>query len=493
MPPVITDWPNPEAGINANSEKVPSTISYDKDGKVKNWGYEVTARDTSLRWLKIMLEAGSEHPKYLAGIADIRGSNEDVLRGLGKTADDVVADFLGELWKYTREDIRKRLVDQTAWESSVQVVLTVPAVWSDAAKDRTLKAAQRAGMPASLMLLSEPEAAALATLTGKAEVDTLKDLISYKVRSVDPFEIEECAIGDGELCGSVYLDFAFLRYIKTKVGEEQYNSIRLIDMKAMRNHFDIGIKRAFDWNSNKEYFIDIRGVKDNELEGIMDEMIKITPWSSICRGATMWGQAHSLREAQRRHHASTTPQRPLLPHLMSPIVKKRLARGNYGFVVQEDYDEARHDPRDRVKDVISGRFKAKGQMIWVVKRGDPIAEGDEPVQYSIFRRLEGLKWNRLLKKREFTEKMYYNGSANPPSRLDAITEGKLRSSGRKIKGEANGKLHYKCDFTFMLRMDLTRMAFGVLFDGKDVGFVEARYIDEVPRLDLQLHNTGEVF
>lgn len=81
----------------------------------------------------------------------------------------------------------------------------------------------------------------------------------------------------GELCGSVYLDFAFLSYIKTKVGEEQYNSIRLIDMKAMRSHFDIGIKRAFDWNSKKEYYIDIRGVKDNELEGIQDEMIKITP------------------------------------------------------------------------------------------------------------------------------------------------------------------------------------------------------------------------
>lgn len=45
----------------------------------------------------------------------------------------------------------------------------------------------------------------------------------------------------------------------------------------MRRTFDMGIKRAFDWDSTKEYYIDVRGVKDNELEGIMDEQIKVTP------------------------------------------------------------------------------------------------------------------------------------------------------------------------------------------------------------------------
>lgn len=119
-----------------------------------------------------------------------------------------------------------------------------------------------------------------------------------------------------------------------------------------------------------------------------------------------------------------------------------------------------------------------------------------------------------MKKRYFSEKMYYNGSENPPSRLDeskpvhviclspsctddtcreavrpfctvtyTITENKLRSSGRKIKGTSGGKLHYRCDFTLRLHMDITRMAFGVLFNGKDVGCVEAKYVDEVPRLD----------
>lgn len=170
---VITDWPNPEA-VNSNSEKVPSIISYTDDGKVKSWGYEVGQRDNlSLGWLKIMLESGAEEPKYLTGVKHITNDNSAILESLGKTVDDVVSDFLGELWRYTKEDIRKR-VSRTTWEDSVHVVLTVPAVWSGAAKERTIEAARRAGIGGSLTLLSEPEAAALATLSGKAGTNTLK-------------------------------------------------------------------------------------------------------------------------------------------------------------------------------------------------------------------------------------------------------------------------------------------------------------------------------
>lgn len=53
-------------------------------------------------------------------------------------------------------------------------------------------------------------------------------------------------------------------------------------------------------------------------------------------------------------------------------------------------------------------------------QGDAIAEGDEPVKYLVCRRLEGLRWNApgFSKKRHFKENLYYNGSVDPPSRLD---------------------------------------------------------------------------
>ncbi len=56
----------------------------------------------------------------------------------------------------------------------MQVVLTVPAMWSHKAKDKTLKAAKAAAIPGEIKMVTEPEAAALATLKDKAEAKTLK-------------------------------------------------------------------------------------------------------------------------------------------------------------------------------------------------------------------------------------------------------------------------------------------------------------------------------
>ncbi|GAW26935.1 putative Hsp70 family chaperone [Rosellinia necatrix] len=166
---VIMDWPNPQAA-NANAEKVPSTISY-QDGIVHSWGYEVDIRAESFKWIKILLEP---EKKYSQTVAEVRNSN-NLLTKLGKTADEVVTDYLRQLWEYTREDIRKR-IDEEHWEDmfKVHAVLTVPAMWSHKAKDRTLAAARRAGFPEYIEIVTEPEAAALATLKGKEQENTLK-------------------------------------------------------------------------------------------------------------------------------------------------------------------------------------------------------------------------------------------------------------------------------------------------------------------------------
>lgn len=47
-------------------------------------------------------------------------------------------------------------------------------MWSHAAKDKTIKAARDAGLPHNIQPITEPEAAALATLQDKAEENTLK-------------------------------------------------------------------------------------------------------------------------------------------------------------------------------------------------------------------------------------------------------------------------------------------------------------------------------
>lgn len=166
---LIKDWPNPQATIACN-DKVPSLISY-LNGKVENWGYHIGLKDAPLCWIKLLLEPESRYSKELE---QVRQCNA-LLRQLNKTADEVVRDYLREIWSYTKEDIRKCVHDDD-WESNyaIRVVLTVPAMWSHAAKDRTLKAAVAAGLPTSIRLVDEPEAAALATLREKADDNMLR-------------------------------------------------------------------------------------------------------------------------------------------------------------------------------------------------------------------------------------------------------------------------------------------------------------------------------
>ncbi|KAJ8131335.1 hypothetical protein O1611_g2287 [Lasiodiplodia mahajangana] len=282
---LITDWRNPQA-TNANQEKVPSKISY-RDGHVHHWGYEVSIKEESFKWIKILLEP---EQKYSHTVDEVKHSNQ-LLTQLGMTADQVVRDYLRELWAYTRENIRKR-IDEDDWESIFQrrVTLTVPAIWSHQAKDRTLRAAKEAGLPDDIHIVTEPEAAALATLKSKAAENTIQsgdafvvcdagggtvDLISYKVKSTKPLQLVECAIGDGGLCGSVFLDMAFERYIIGLVGQEAYAGIKQANKNKMLRDFEFGVKRAFDGSDDKDYSVDLKGIDDNEEEGIVDDTIPL--------------------------------------------------------------------------------------------------------------------------------------------------------------------------------------------------------------------------
>jgi molecular chaperone DnaK (HSP70) len=164
---LINNWPNPQAR-NATSDKVPSIISY-KNGKVDKWGYNVRANDESFRWIKILLEPDS---KYTKVVEPVRKSNE-LLAKLGKTAVEVVSDYIREIWKYTMDDIQKRQGDDFREIYALKVVITVPAMWTQAAKEKTEQAAKLAGLPDDIAMVTEPEAAALATLKDKSDSDEL--------------------------------------------------------------------------------------------------------------------------------------------------------------------------------------------------------------------------------------------------------------------------------------------------------------------------------
>ncbi|KAJ4352430.1 uncharacterized protein N0V89_007778 [Didymosphaeria variabile] len=284
---LINDWPNP-TGSNANTDKVPTIVSY-KNGKPINWGYEVdTDKEVSVSWFKLLLD-----PKQKArGDARALSACRETLADLGKSAEDVATDYFRFLWQYTKKTIEDKKGE--TWESSytLKLVITVPAIWSQIAKQATLNAAKRAGLPNDISLVTEPEAAALAVLKAKEkEPGELQlhdsfvicdagggtvDLITYKITKLDPLQIEEGVAGEGDGCGSVHLDVAFKKYIQMIVGEKQYNSLKRRAKSRMLREYENGLKRAFS-GTDKEYTVELPGVDDNEKEGIDNEMITLKP------------------------------------------------------------------------------------------------------------------------------------------------------------------------------------------------------------------------
>lgn len=87
-----------------------------------------------------------------------------VLQTKEKSPVECAAAFIKELLCHLQETLRRRF-GPAANSMGKKFVLTVPAVWTDKAKDATFKVAVKAGIPENqLFLLSEPEAAALYTI-----------------------------------------------------------------------------------------------------------------------------------------------------------------------------------------------------------------------------------------------------------------------------------------------------------------------------------------
>jgi hypothetical protein len=127
-----------------------------------------------------------------------------------REATTLVTDYLTALRKRTMVVLKERYGDHIINQARIDWVITTPAVWSLRAKDDTLRCAERAGMGGdhAITLVSEPEAAAAYAIK-MMEPLLLKvndnivicdagggtvDLITYRILSLSPLEVEESAI-----------------------------------------------------------------------------------------------------------------------------------------------------------------------------------------------------------------------------------------------------------------------------------------------------------
>ncbi|KAF8537474.1 hypothetical protein BDD12DRAFT_744792, partial [Trichophaea hybrida] len=254
---LIGNWPS--AGTRTH-HSAPTEISYHVPGNTTDftWGYDIAPNQRRLKWFKLLLETDDEKVHTSVPIPD------------GMTPTDVTRDFLSALYKHAMETLLRQ--NSAAVMSAVKVdfVLTVPAVWSDAAKNRTRKAAEEAGIGREhdLQLLSEPEAAAIYSFkvqqTGSINVGDrivvcdagggTVDLISYAVVALHPdLRVTECAVGNGEFAaGSTYIDRAWEVFLKQRLGRH-YHSLRPENQQRAVKNFE-EVKCAFEDRPEKERF-----------------------------------------------------------------------------------------------------------------------------------------------------------------------------------------------------------------------------------------------
>lgn len=289
---IIKTWPG---GNGITSDKVPTEIAYDipaKDNasgatncttpRAIKWGFQFKPEESRLRCIKLFLDRNQKLPHFVSPL-----DTAAQLRKYERTVMDAVSDYLTQIYKHTMDTLTRRYGETFMSMTKVQFVLTVPAVWSDSAKNATLQAAERAGLGNihDLKLISEPEAAAVYTLRA-IQPNHLKvgdnfivcdagggtvDLIAYKITQLSPLRVEESAVGTGGLCGSAFLNYRFEDHVKNRIGEERYNTMREKKAKTWNmglKYFEEFVKRNFNEDEHQEVNVPFPGLPDDEEAGL---------------------------------------------------------------------------------------------------------------------------------------------------------------------------------------------------------------------------------
>ncbi|KAI9764968.1 MAG: hypothetical protein M1840_007890 [Geoglossum simile] len=332
------------------SLKVPSAISF---SPTVRWGFKVDPGASALVWTKLELEQQERRDELwmiltaLVGMNDLDYSKIVESAGLPQypTKDpvDIVAEYLSKVREYLVHTIQDEYSPEYLSTTIVDLVVTVPAVWTDAAKDRTFHAIHKAGFTTKkfkklrdIILVTEPEAAAVYTLRSllqHADEDFIGpgdcfvmcdagggtvDLISYRVRQLSPtLELEEVTVGTGMVfhspcwrstyslqtgaqCGATFIDREFRRWLAKKLGAEEFQKLTgrlpgddigshtFVEPRMIRvmKQFE-GMKRTFGGSSAHDHDINLRGLVDPKNENLRISHLDFQKIFSKCVSRTI--------------------------------------------------------------------------------------------------------------------------------------------------------------------------------------------------------------
>lgn len=175
----MTTW---EAELNRCSdvEKCPTQLCYGEKSDVISWGYAVPTDKEAIRWFKLLLLDDGDIPKDVTASPHMKKAR-DLRALLGKDPVDLIASFLRKIWNHAVDSINDSVGDKLLTKCRFHVVVTLPAIWPPYAQSRMKKAVENSGIVADrpcgetkLYFISEPEAAALATIKDLSKRSTTK-------------------------------------------------------------------------------------------------------------------------------------------------------------------------------------------------------------------------------------------------------------------------------------------------------------------------------
>ncbi|KAG8411532.1 hypothetical protein J3458_015589 [Metarhizium acridum] len=178
-----------------------------------------------------------------------------------------------------------------------EYIMTIPAMWSDSAKQTTARCAQRAlnfigDDEQKLQVIAEPQAAGIYALTNMRNTGLREghtciicdagggtvDLSSYRVQSLKPsVSLLQVAKASGGLCGSSFLNRIFEDYLKNRLhghvkrwGERETRWLK----SAVNKWFEQDVKPHFSGKDDENAYYETYGLGDNI--GIPNDILEIS-------------------------------------------------------------------------------------------------------------------------------------------------------------------------------------------------------------------------
>ncbi|KAI9929645.1 hypothetical protein MW887_001119 [Aspergillus wentii] len=480
------------------SLKVPTVISYDDKNIL--WGYQVGPFKEALRGIKLLLD-DDQQTKYKPSVA-----SKTLLAKYDMDVVQVTGDYLRQIIKYVKITIERRLGSK-AEDMDLRFILTVPAVWSDTAKHRTMTVAIKAGVPLEdVSLISEPEAAALYSLRSIQDHSVTEgnvyivcdagggtvDLISYLVKDTEPLSLVEVTEGT---------DQTFQEFFEDEMGQGRYAELSVKSKEAVISYWRDRVKPYFtgkvdDDFAEVDYFIPVPGVTD-DIPGVIEDGFftlsreEVEDIFDLVVDDIQELAAQQVKQVEELGYSTEVEQPPYLERWSAVVtgavqrgidgnqVESRISRRHYGIRYSAHYDSNQHEGEKKRWSWLQEKYLVDGQMQWYINKSSKIKE-NKPISIKFYRITMVKDTDDLMFE---TELHFCNDEKAPSATNDRIMklctlESDLSKIPRELftkKKNSMGIEYYEIVFDLVMTPTSASLQFQLEFQGVPYGTVSSKY------------------